>query len=92
MTTPPSETGFDRTLIFTLPHEDARVRVVRLGPVLDRVLSAHAYPPVAERLLSRCDAVLRIPGESRGADQDVARARARGLPVYERIEDVPVKV
>jgi len=57
----------------------------------DEVFHQYQYP-VAERLLSRCDAVLRIPGESRGADQDVARARARGLPVYERIEDVPVKV
>ena len=57
----------------------------------DAVFHQYQYP-VAERLLSRCDAVLRIPGESRGADQDVARTRARGLPVYERIEDVPVKV
>ncbi|MEY2873564.1 MAG: hypothetical protein RLZZ373_935 [Pseudomonadota bacterium] len=57
----------------------------------DEVFHQYQYP-VAERLLSRCDAVLRIPGASRGADQDVARARARGLPVYERIEDVPLKV
>jgi len=33
--------------------------------------------------------VLRIPGESKGADQDVAIARKRGLPVYYRLEDVP---
>jgi hypothetical protein len=33
--------------------------------------------------------VLRLPGESTGADQDVAIARQRGLPVYYRIEDVP---
>ena len=37
--------------------------------------------PTAERLLERCDAVLRLPGEpSRGADQDVAIARRRGTP------------
>ena len=35
-----------------------------------------------------CDAVLRLPGESSGADQDVAIAESRGLPVYHRIEDV----
>lgn len=45
--------------------------------------------PVAHRLLARCDAVLRLPGESKGADQDVRVARERGLPVYHRLEDVP---
>jgi hypothetical protein len=44
---------------------------------------------VASRLLERCDAVLRVPGESTGADQDVRLAQERGLPVYHRIEDVP---
>jgi len=45
--------------------------------------------PVAHRLLARCDAVLRLPGESKGADNDVRLALERGLPVYYRIEDVP---
>ena len=45
--------------------------------------------PTAERLLEHCDAVLRLPGESTGADQDVAIARGRGLPVYHQIEDIP---
>ncbi len=45
--------------------------------------------PVAHRLLTRCDAVLRLPGESSGADNDVRIARERGLPVYLRLEDVP---
>jgi hypothetical protein len=45
--------------------------------------------PVAHRLLDRCDAVLRLPGESRGADEDVRVARARGLRVFERLADVP---
>jgi len=45
---------------------------------------------VAGRLLERCDAVLRIEGASRGADEDVRIARERGLPVYGRIEDIPV--
>jgi hypothetical protein len=46
--------------------------------------------PVAARLLTRCDAVLRIPGESKGADQDVRIARARGLPVFHSVEEIPV--
>ena len=45
--------------------------------------------PTAQRLLQHCDAVLRLPGESTGADQDVAIARERGLPVYDRVEDIP---
>jgi hypothetical protein len=32
--------------------------------------------------LAVCDAVLRLPGESPGADREVACARERGLPVY----------
>jgi hypothetical protein len=47
-----------------------------------------AYP-VAERLLTKCDAVLRLPGESKGADQDVQIAIVRGLKVYYKLEDVP---
>ena len=47
------------------------------------------FEPAAERLLERVDAVLRLPGESRGADEDVRRARARGIPVYGRLEEVP---
>jgi hypothetical protein len=46
--------------------------------------------PVAARLLARCDAVLRIPGESKGADQDVRIALERGLPVFRSVEEIPV--
>lgn len=45
--------------------------------------------PTAERLLEHCDAVLRLPGDSTGADQDVRIAQDRGLPVYHRVEDIP---
>ena len=45
--------------------------------------------PTAQRLLEHCDAVLRLPGESTGADQDVAIARRRGLPVWTSLEQVP---
>jgi hypothetical protein len=54
------------------------------GPVSEQVLY-----PTADRLLQHCDAVLRLPGASTGADQDVRIARERGLPVYGRIEDIP---
>lgn len=54
----------------------------------DAVFSAYQYP-VAHRLLQRCDAVLRISGESRGADLDVSRARELGLPVYSDVSQLP---
>jgi hypothetical protein len=45
--------------------------------------------PIARRLLNRCDAVLRLPGASKGADDDVHFARELGLRVFERLADVP---
>jgi len=54
----------------------------------DEVFTAYQYP-VAERLLKRCDAVLRLPGASHGADRDVACAQALGLPVYCHIDELP---
>jgi hypothetical protein len=45
--------------------------------------------PTAGRLIERCDAVLRLEGESKGADNDVRLANERGIPVYYSIEDLP---
>jgi len=50
--------------------------------------AAYQYP-AAHRLLSMCDAVLRIPGESRGADLECDLARTWGKPVYTSVEDLP---
>jgi hypothetical protein len=54
------------------------------GPLWEEIVY-----PVAHRLLERCDAVLRLPGASRGADNDVRIARERGLPVYQHLDEVP---
>jgi hypothetical protein len=54
----------------------------------DPVYQEFLYP-AAVRLLERCDAVLRIPGQSQGADEDVRLAKERGLPVYYSLDDVP---
>ena len=45
--------------------------------------------PVAHRLLLKCDAVLRLEGASKGADEDVRIAKERGLKIYYKIEDIP---
>ena len=45
--------------------------------------------PTAGRLIERCDAILRLAGESKGADNDVKLAKERGIPVYYRVEELP---
>jgi hypothetical protein len=47
------------------------------------------FHPIAERLLTRCDAVLRVGGPSHGADWMVEVARNRGLAVYTSLSEVP---
>lgn len=46
--------------------------------------------PVAHRLITKCDALYRIAGASKGADMDIEIARKHGLAIYTRIEDIPL--
>src|SRR3546814_15607835 len=43
--------NLDEAAGFSLPRRHARGRLVRLGPLLDDVLSAHAYPAPIARIL-----------------------------------------
>lgn len=43
--------------------------------------------PIAERLLMRCDSLLRVDGLAAGADLLVALARQRGIRVYRDLQD-----
>jgi hypothetical protein len=45
--------------------------------------------PTAGRLLQHCDAVLRLEGASKGADNDVKLANELGIPVYYNIKEIP---
>jgi ADP-ribose pyrophosphatase len=47
------------------------------------------FHPIAERLLTHCDAVLRVGGASQGADLMVDVARSRGLAVFHALREVP---
>jgi len=47
------------------------------------------FHPIAERLLERCDACLRIGGPSEGADRMVATARRLGKRVFTDLAEVP---
>ncbi len=50
---------------------------------------AEIFHAIAERVLARCDACLRIGGPSEGADRMVDVARRLGKTVYMDIGDVP---
>ena len=68
---------------FALPLiEEAR----RLG---DDGADEEIFHPIAERVLARCDACLRIGGASEGADRMVDVARRLGKTVYHDIGEVP---
>lgn len=69
---PDDETGFDHVLAFTIPDMHARGRAVRLGPLLDEILSAHAYPPAIRNLLAEALVICALIGSllKEGADED----------------------
>ncbi len=45
--------------------------------------------PIAHRVLTKCDAVLRIKGVSKGADIETAKAKAMGLTIYYDLAEIP---
>ena len=55
----------DRLQGFLLPDRDARGRVVRLGPVLEAVLAAHAYPAPIRGLLAEALVLTALMGTLR---------------------------
>jgi hypothetical protein len=55
----------------------------------DQAAYEEMFHPIAEQVLARCDACLRIGGPSDGADRMVRRARELGKTVYLNLEDVP---
>ena len=64
------------------------IEVARSEAVGDRVFD-EIFHPIAERLLARCDAVLRIGGPSAGADAMVRLAQSNGKAVFTAIEEIP---
>lgn len=56
------DTGFDRVLAFTVPARNARGRLVRLGPVLETVLSAHDYPKLVKHVLAEALVLTALMG------------------------------
>jgi hypothetical protein len=44
--------------------------------------------PISMALAEKCDAVWRIGGPSKGADQEVAQFLSKGLPVFYSIDEI----
>lgn len=64
-----------------IPHRDVLDQLVA-GPAAYEVLMAEDLEWV-----ERCDVLVRLPGESPGADREVARAREIGRPVFHGVDD-----
>ncbi|HKX79968.1 MAG TPA: Hsp33 family molecular chaperone HslO [Novosphingobium sp.] len=75
----PEETWFDRPLGFSVPARHARGRVVRLGGVLDEVLSSHDYPPAIRHLLAEALVLTALIGSlaKEGDSQITIQAQAQ---------------
>jgi molecular chaperone Hsp33 len=70
----------DRLLAFTIPDRDARGRVVRLGPVLGKILAAHAYAPAVKQLLAEALVLTALLGGllKRAGSQLTLQAQTNG--------------
>lgn len=55
----------------------------------DEISEAYLYP-VAHRLIQHCDGILRMPGASHGADNDIRIGRELGLKIYTHIDEIPL--
>ena len=77
------QTGFDQVLAFTIPDRHARGRLVRLGPALETVLSAHDYPPAIKHLLAEALVLTTLMGSllKERDGQLTMQAQAQGGPV-----------
>ena len=47
------------------------------------------FHPIAERLLEKCEAALRVGGASQGADLMVRTAKEKGLHIYSSLKEIP---
>jgi len=59
-----TRTLFDQPLLVTIPARHARGRMVRLGPVLDASLTAHAYPEPISRTLAEALVLTALLGST----------------------------
>ncbi len=70
----------DTALGFTIPARHARGRLVRIGPLLDTILSSHGYPPAIERVLAEALMLTALLGSTlkQAEGQLTLQAQAEG--------------
>src|SRR6187549_1195122 len=70
----------DRLVSFTIPGRNVRGRIVRLGPVLDRILAAHDYPAPIQDLLAEALVLTALMGGllKRAGSQLTMQAQTKG--------------
>ena len=59
------------------------------------VMWGYAYPKskstwlaLDKAIIAKCDAILRIPGDSEGADEEMRFAKSVGIPIYGTVEEL----
>jgi hypothetical protein len=71
-----------------------RARIVPYTPQLSMLwnlvtpVSFEDWMELDEQVIARCDGLLRLPGESVGADREVEIAARYGVPVFMTVEGV----
>ena len=80
MTDTPKLPDLDRVVGFTIPGRHARGRIARLGPALDTILAAHAYPAPVEGLLAEALTLTALLGSllKDASGQLTLQAQTRG--------------
>jgi molecular chaperone Hsp33 len=73
----------DRAFGLIIPERHARGRMVRLGPVLEQILSAHGYPPVIEALMAEALVITALLGAmlKNGEGQLTMQAQTESGPI-----------
>jgi molecular chaperone Hsp33 len=69
--------NLDEAIGFTIPARNARGRIVRLGPVLDLILSAHDYPAPIARILSEALVLTALLGSLLKEDEGQLTVQAQ---------------
>ncbi|MES2753190.1 MAG: Hsp33 family molecular chaperone HslO [Pseudomonadota bacterium] len=76
--TEPQTQDLDRALGFTIPAQNARGRLVRVGPALDAILAAHAYPPAIANLLAEALTLVALVGSTLKDSQGQLTLQSQG--------------
>lgn len=70
-------TGYDQVLGFTVSSRGVRGRLVRLGPVLDTILTAHDYPVALRHVLAEALVLTALMGSLLKADDSQLTLQAQ---------------